>query len=89
MLARYSDTIISLKCFLSCSVYDKNTHLCPFDTGLIEKNKELMMSGFLKPIYEEDPSMEGNHLLLTNDSSSSPIMLKCILHMLSHLECRA
>eukprot|EP00795_Rhopilema_esculentum_P006330 gene6330-11763_t len=41
------------------SVYDKNTHLCPFDTGLIEKNKELMMSGFLKPIYDEDPSPEG------------------------------
>jgi len=41
------------------SVYDKNTHLCPFDTGLIEKNKELMMSGFLKPIYDEDPSIEG------------------------------
>eukprot|EP00794_Sanderia_malayensis_P016015 gene16015-17632_t len=41
------------------SVYDKNTHLCPFDSGLIEKNKELMMSGFVKPIYEDDPSCEG------------------------------
>ncbi|PIK50643.1 DNA (cytosine-5)-methytransferase 1 [Apostichopus japonicus] len=41
------------------SVYDKNTHLCPFDTGLIEKNKELFFSGFVKPIYDESPSPEG------------------------------
>ncbi len=49
--------------YLLCSVYDKNTHLCPFDSGLIEKNKELMMSGFIKPVYEEDPSVEGKIIL--------------------------
>lgn len=41
------------------SIYDKNTHLCPFDTGLIEKNIELFFSGYLKPIYDENPSPEG------------------------------
>ncbi|XP_054016177.1 DNA (cytosine-5)-methyltransferase 1-like isoform X1 [Hylaeus anthracinus] len=41
------------------SVYDKNGHLCPFDTGLIEKNVLLYFSGYLKPIYDEDPSPEG------------------------------
>lgn len=41
------------------SIYDKNTHLCPFDSGLIEKNVELFFSGYLKPIYDENPSPEG------------------------------
>ncbi|XP_052224566.1 DNA (cytosine-5)-methyltransferase 1-like isoform X2 [Dreissena polymorpha] len=41
------------------SVYDKNTHLCPFDTGLIEKNIELYFSGYVKPIYDENPDSEG------------------------------
>ena len=55
----YIDISVHYKPICHFSVYDKNTHLCPFDTGLIEKNKELMMSGFLKPIYDEDPSIEG------------------------------
>ncbi|KAJ8680875.1 hypothetical protein QAD02_016662 [Eretmocerus hayati] len=41
------------------SVYDKNGHLCPFDAGLIEKNINIYFSGYVKPIYEEDPSIEG------------------------------
>ncbi|XP_076291228.1 DNA methyltransferase 1a [Lasioglossum baleicum] len=41
------------------SVYDKNGHLCPFDTGLIEKNVKLYFSGYMKAIYEEDTSPEG------------------------------
>lgn len=40
-------------------MYDKEGHLCPFDGGLIESNVLLYFSGFLKPIYEEDPSVEG------------------------------
>ncbi|KAB0791577.1 hypothetical protein PPYR_03377 [Photinus pyralis] len=36
------------------SVYDKNGHLCPFDGGLIEANKLLYFSGYVKPIYDED-----------------------------------
>ncbi|KAK5639618.1 hypothetical protein RI129_012110 [Pyrocoelia pectoralis] len=40
------------------SIYDKNGHLCPFDTGLIESNKMLYFSGYIKPIYEDDPSLD-------------------------------
>ncbi|KAK3733077.1 hypothetical protein QZH41_008420, partial [Actinostola sp. cb2023] len=44
------------------SVYDKNTHLCAFDTGLVEKNVELYFSGYVKPIYDENPVQEGGVL---------------------------
>ncbi|KAG5878342.1 hypothetical protein JTB14_023695 [Gonioctena quinquepunctata] len=37
------------------SVYDDKGHLCSFDSGLIEKNVPLFFSGYVKPIYEEDP----------------------------------
>ncbi|CAD1477928.1 unnamed protein product [Heterotrigona itama] len=36
-----------------------NGHLCPFDTGLIEKNVVLYFSGYMKPIYEENSCPEG------------------------------
>lgn len=45
--------------FCICSIYDKSTHLCSFDSGLIEKNVELYFSGCVKPIYDENPSPEG------------------------------
>ena len=54
-----SAAYLSLHLYFFYSVYDKNTHLCPFDTGLIEKNIELFFSGYLKPIYDENPSPEG------------------------------
>ena len=38
-----------------CSVYDQHMHLCPFDTGLVEKNVELYFSGAVKPIYDDNP----------------------------------
>ncbi|XP_006898898.1 PREDICTED: DNA (cytosine-5)-methyltransferase 1 [Elephantulus edwardii] len=41
------------------SVYCKLGHLCPIDTGLIEKNVELYLAGSAKPIYADDPSPEG------------------------------
>ncbi|XP_012254092.2 DNA (cytosine-5)-methyltransferase 1-like isoform X2 [Athalia rosae] len=41
------------------SVYDKNGHLCPFDTGLIERNVLLYFSGYMKAIYEESPDPDG------------------------------
>ncbi|XP_053320799.1 DNA (cytosine-5)-methyltransferase 1 isoform X2 [Spea bombifrons] len=41
------------------SVYDKRGHLCPFDSGLIEKNIELYFSGVVKPIYDDSPSLDG------------------------------
>ena len=34
-------------------------HLCPFDTGLVEKNVELYFSGAVKPIYDENPDPSG------------------------------
>lgn len=39
-------------------MYDKNGHLCPFDTGLIEANQMLYFSGYLKPVHDDDPSVE-------------------------------
>lgn len=33
--------------------------MCSFDAGLIEKNINIFFSGYVKPIYEEDPSIEG------------------------------
>ncbi|KAK2110524.1 DNA (cytosine-5)-methyltransferase 1 [Saguinus oedipus] len=45
-----------LTCF---SVYCKHGLLCPIDTDLIEKNIELFSSGSAKPIYADDPSLEG------------------------------
>ncbi|KAK7800480.1 hypothetical protein U0070_024260, partial [Myodes glareolus] len=41
------------------SVYCNRGHLCPVDTGLIEKNIELFFSGCAKAIYDENPSVEG------------------------------
>lgn len=38
------------------SIYDKEGHLCPFDSGLIEKNILLYFSGYIKPIYEDNPT---------------------------------
>ncbi|KAL1478241.1 hypothetical protein MTO96_016426 [Rhipicephalus appendiculatus] len=40
------------------TVYDRHTHLCPIDAGLIERDVELYFSGYVKPIYDEDPSPE-------------------------------
>lgn len=33
--------------------------MCAFDSGLIEKNIELYFSGVIKPIYEDNPSLDG------------------------------
>ncbi|XP_048343420.1 DNA (cytosine-5)-methyltransferase 1 [Sphaerodactylus townsendi] len=43
----------------SFSVYDRKGHLCPFDTGLIERNIELYFSGTVKPIYDDNPCLDG------------------------------
>lgn len=37
-------------------MYCKEGHLCPFDEGLIESDVPLMFSGYIKPVFEEDPS---------------------------------
>lgn len=51
--------ILYIILFFFYSVYDKNGHLCSFDTGLIEKNIVLYFSGYMKPIYEENSCPEG------------------------------
>lgn len=43
----------------SCSIYDKHGHLCPFDAGLIERNVELYFSCVVKPIYDDNPCLDG------------------------------
>uniref|UniRef100_A0A4W3HR48 DNA (cytosine-5)-methyltransferase 1 n=1 Tax=Callorhinchus milii TaxID=7868 RepID=A0A4W3HR48_CALMI len=43
----------------SFSIYDRKGHLCPFDTGLIERNVELYFSGVVKPIYDDNPCLDG------------------------------
>lgn len=40
-------------------MYDKQGHLCPLDSGLIEDNVLLFVSGYMKPVYEENPDPEG------------------------------
>ncbi|CAG9828260.1 unnamed protein product [Diabrotica balteata] len=42
----------------SFTVYDKNGHLCHFDSGLIEKNVSLYFSGYIKPVYDENPNAD-------------------------------
>lgn len=49
----------NLSTVVSFSVYDKHGHLCPFDNGLIEKNVELYFSCVVKPIYDDNPCMDG------------------------------
>lgn len=52
-------TIIIIISLVLYSVYDQNHHLCHFDTGLVEKNVELYFSGWVKPIYDENPDPSG------------------------------
>ena len=41
------------------TIYDKEGHVTRFDTDLIEKNRKIYMSGYLKAIYDEDTGIEG------------------------------
>ena len=38
-------------------------HLCPFDCGLIEANVDLFISGSVKPIYDDNPTAEGDRFV--------------------------
>ena len=55
----YFNTPIPFDIHKLFSVYDKHGHLCDFDSGLIEKNKEVFFSCYVKPIYEDNPSADG------------------------------
>ena len=46
-------------CIHGFRCYDRHGHLTSFDSGIIEKNKELFFSCVMKHITEEDPSPEG------------------------------
>ncbi|OXU18829.1 hypothetical protein TSAR_015341 [Trichomalopsis sarcophagae] len=43
----------------SFNVYCRNGHLCPFDSGLVEREAYIYLSGYVKPIYSDDSSIEG------------------------------
>ncbi|RWS05273.1 DNA (cytosine-5)-methyltransferase 1-like protein [Dinothrombium tinctorium] len=36
------------------SLFDRNNHLVPIDSGLIENGTEIYVSGFVKPVYDDD-----------------------------------
>ncbi|XP_017781710.1 PREDICTED: DNA (cytosine-5)-methyltransferase PliMCI-like [Nicrophorus vespilloides] len=41
------------------NIYGKCGHLCAFDSGLIETNKLIYFSGYVKAVYEEDDNPDG------------------------------
>ena len=40
-------------------------HLCRFDSGLVEQNRELFFSGLLRPIYAEEEESPSDAVLVT------------------------
>ncbi|VVC27920.1 DNA (cytosine-5)-methyltransferase 1-like,Bromo adjacent homology (BAH) domain,DNA (cytosine-5)- [Cinara cedri] len=40
------------------SIYDENGHLCSMDSGIIERNVPIFLTGYVKPIYDHDSSFE-------------------------------
>lgn len=46
------------------SVYDECGHMCGIDEGLIEKDIYLYFSGYLKPLFEDNPDIEGISFVL-------------------------
>merc|ERR1719370_853945 len=53
----YDDALPQYK-LTNYTVYDKEGHIAPFDTGIIDKNKLIYFSGYLKHLTCEDPSVE-------------------------------
>ncbi len=39
--------------------YDREGHVVPFGSGLVERNVELLFSGYIKPVYDDNPNAEG------------------------------
>ena len=39
------------------TVYCMENHVCRFDTNLIDTGKEIYFSGYVKPVWSEDPSI--------------------------------
>lgn len=42
------------------SIHCRNGHLCSLESGLIEQEVHIYISGFIKPIYSDDPSTENS-----------------------------
>lgn len=61
-------------------MYDKNGHLCPFDENLIEQNKLLYFSGYIKPIFDEDPSPDSGIPAHDMGPINAWYKLKCLLY---------
>lgn len=40
------------------SIYDKNGHMCSIDSGVMERNIALYLTGFVKPIDDHNPGAE-------------------------------
>ncbi|KAL4142386.1 hypothetical protein QTP88_004853 [Uroleucon formosanum] len=40
------------------SIYDENGHMCSIDSGVMERNVTIYMTGYVKPIYDNSPSIE-------------------------------
>ncbi|XP_050436702.1 DNA (cytosine-5)-methyltransferase PliMCI-like [Adelges cooleyi] len=40
------------------SIYDENGHMCSIDTGMMERNMALYLTGYVKPVYDHSPSIE-------------------------------
>ena len=53
----YDDALPQYK-LTNYTVYDKEGHIAPFDTGIIDENKLIYFSGYLKHLTCEDPSVE-------------------------------
>uniref|UniRef100_A0A2S2Q3B0 Cytosine-specific methyltransferase n=1 Tax=Sipha flava TaxID=143950 RepID=A0A2S2Q3B0_9HEMI len=40
------------------SIYDENGHMCSIDSGMMERNIPLYLTGYVKPIYDNGPGVE-------------------------------
>ncbi|VVC38862.1 DNA (cytosine-5)-methyltransferase 1-like,Bromo adjacent homology (BAH) domain,DNA (cytosine-5)- [Cinara cedri] len=40
------------------SIYDENGHLCSMDSGIMERNVPIYLTGYVKPIYDHDTCIE-------------------------------
>jgi len=40
------------------SIYDENKHMCSIDSGIMERNVPLYLTGYVKPIYDDASSIE-------------------------------
>ncbi|XP_060863643.1 DNA (cytosine-5)-methyltransferase 1-like [Metopolophium dirhodum] len=40
------------------SIYDENGHMCSIDSGVMERNITIYMTGYVKPIYDNSPGIE-------------------------------